>query len=81
MNVENIISYLKEIVATETDQPIDSINENNTFFELGLDSINAVYLLELAEQHYNITLSPLDFWDYPTIEAFAKKIYHDHFQK
>ncbi len=78
---QEILIYMKEIISAETNIPVESIKDTNTFFELGLDSINAVYLLELAEQKYKITLSPLDFWDYPTLKGFTNKIVSDHFQK
>ena len=54
---QEILIYMKEIISAETNIPVESIKDTNTFFELGLDSINAVYLLELAEQKYKITLS------------------------
>lgn len=79
--LEEIKTYFKSIIAEELNISISSIKDDDTFFDLGLDSINAVFLLEVVEQHYKITLSPLDFWDYPTIGAFTKKVYQDHFRK
>lgn len=72
MTDAEILTYLKTIVSEETKVPIEKIENSHTFFELGLDSISAVYLLELVENQYSIDLKALDFWDYPTLGAFAE---------
>ena len=71
MTEAEILTYLKTIVSEETKVPIGKIENSHTFFELGLDSISAVYLLELVENQYSIELKALDLWDYPSIGAFA----------
>ena len=69
-----IVDFFKEIVAEETSVQKEEINVDDSFQELGLDSINAVFLLEKLEKRHGINLSPLLFWDYPTIHTFSRHI-------
>ena len=69
-----IIDFFKEIVANETSCRPDEIDIKDNFHALGLDSINAVYVLEKLEIKYSISLPPLLFWDYPTIQLFSNHI-------
>ncbi len=75
----DIINFISKIISKECGLNEKDINPDHSFFELGLDSISAVYLLELVENEYRITLSPILFWDYPTIQSFSNKIFSDHF--
>jgi len=66
-----IVHYFTEKVAEETGNQSNEIDIEDSFHELGLDSINAVFVLEKIELKYSIPLSPLLFWDYPTIKSFS----------
>jgi acyl carrier protein len=72
--IELIILRFKTIVADEMKCTPEEINEDETFHELGLDSINSVFMMEEVEKEYNVTLSSLSFWDYPTIRLFAAHV-------
>lgn len=78
-STERISNYIKELISEETGVRVSEIKDSDSFFDLGLDSISAIYLLEVIENHYNITISPIDFWDYPTIKLFSEKINIDNF--
>lgn len=69
-----IIQHLKEIIGDETKTPAEDIDEDVTFHALGLDSISAVFIIESTESEYGVELSPLSFWDYPTIRQLAGHI-------
>ncbi|MEQ8926244.1 MAG: acyl carrier protein [Fulvivirga sp.] len=68
---QTVGNFIKHIISQESGISINEIKESQSFFELGLDSISAIYLLELVENEYQIALTPLDFWDYPTIAEFS----------
>ena len=71
-NQENAIEkYFVNLVAKETNVSIDEINIDDTFHALGFDSISAVFFMEKIENEYKVTLSPLCFWDYPTIRSLS----------
>ena len=76
---QEITKYISELVANETGKALSEIASDGSFFEFGIDSISAIFLLEKVCEQYNIELSPLYFWDYPTINAFAQQIYEENF--
>lgn len=80
-NTQQIIQVLKRLIANEQNLQLENIQNQSSFFDLGLDSISAVYLMELAENELNVKLTPLDFWDYPTIEQFAEHIFNQNFKR
>ncbi len=75
--VAEIAQYMRTIIAREVGLAASDIDLEGDFFTLGLDSINAIYLLELLEEKYELKLSPLYFWDYPTISSLSNQIYSE----
>lgn len=66
-----ILSILKEHIGKETGISLSEIDDNATFYSLGLDSISAVYILDRLEKRLNIEMNPIFFWDYPTVGLLA----------
>lgn len=71
---EDILQLLKSEIAAETGIPVSEIDDTASFFELGLNSISAVFILDLLEKKLKVEMSPLFFWDYPTLDRFAEYI-------
>lgn len=71
---EEVVEYLKGLIANEIKAPINEISEDVLFHEFGLDSVNSVFLLEQVESKYQLELTPLYFWDHPNIRLFAQQI-------
>jgi len=69
-----IEEYFVDIVSRETLIPTCDIKIDETFHELGLDSIKAVFVMEKLEKEFDVSLSPLCFWDYPSIRTLTKHI-------
>jgi len=69
-----IEAYFVDIVSRETRIATSDIKVDETFHELGLDSINAVFVMEKLEKEFDVSLSPLCFWDYPTIRLLSEYI-------
>ena len=69
-----IEAYFVDIVSRETSIATNDIKVDETFHELGLDSINAVFVMEKLEKEFDVSLSPLCFWDYPTIRLLSEYI-------
>ena len=67
---ELIVLFQQEISA-ELSIPQNDVDEHESFLSLGLDSVTAIFVLERMEKHLSITLNPIWFWDYPTIESFS----------
>ncbi|MEM7107118.1 MAG: acyl carrier protein [Bacteroidota bacterium] len=74
MEVNELIPFMQTLIAKETNTKAMSISAQSEFHKFGLDSISAMFLLEELEREFNVTISPLHFWDYPTIEKLAEQI-------
>ena len=77
----DIVTFMKKVVAAETRIPDTSIDEDMSFHQFGLDSISSIYLLEKVENEYDVTISPLYFWDYPTLRLLASQIFDENFRQ
>ncbi len=75
--LDDITKFLKEIVSEEIKEPVESIGEDQHFFEFGFDSINSLYLMERIEKHFEIEINQLYFWDYPTIRSFSEFLFQE----
>ncbi|WP_185154111.1 acyl carrier protein [Fulvivirga sp. M361] len=73
-NAQEIVTFMKALASEELRTSANEIDENATFHELGFDSISSIYLLEKLEKKYEIELSPLYFWDFPTIALLSEQV-------
>ncbi len=69
-----VMSIIKEAIAQEQGLSPDEIDDGASFFSLGLDSIKAVFILDVLEKKLGIEMSPLFFWDHPTIALLAEHL-------
>ena len=74
MNRTEILNALKEEIARETGLTLAEIEEDATFYSLGLNSISSVYILDKLEKKLKVEMNPLFLWDYPTVGLFADHI-------
>lgn len=81
MTEGEIRNILVRHIAKELKTNEQAIGVEDPFFDLGLDSISAMYLIEQAENDLKIVINPLHFWDYPTINALSRKLYIENFEK
>jgi acyl carrier protein len=72
MTTSEIIDILRSEIARETGLPPEEISNDVEFFELGLDSISCIYVLDRFEKKISIELNPLHFFDYPTITKLSE---------
>ena len=66
-----LITLLKTIIAEETGIAINEIADTDTFFNLGLDSVSCIFLMDKLEKKIKLELNPMFFWDYPSIDTYA----------
>ena len=71
MSYEQVLNFIKKEIAEETKYPVEKIDVNTSFHDLGLDSLSAVLILHNIEKEFHIDLNPIHFWDYPTPASFA----------
>jgi acyl carrier protein len=75
VELNEIMSFLQQVIAKETKLDLSKIEVNQYMGVFGLDSINSVYILQQLEDFLNLELSPLLFWDYPTIKSLSIYLY------
>lgn len=66
-----LITLLKTIIAEETGIALNEIADTDTFFNLGLDSVSCIFLMDKLEKKIKLELNPMFFWDYPSIDTYA----------
>ncbi|MEK6781264.1 MAG: acyl carrier protein [Bacteroidota bacterium] len=78
MERTELLKFIKQAIANETGESVDSIDETQTFQSMGLDSLNSIVVLNEIEDKYKISLNSLSFWDYPTLGAFTDFLLKEH---
>jgi acyl carrier protein len=73
-NRSEILNTLKEEIAKETGLSVSTIDDDASFYSLGLDSISSVYVLDELEKRLKVEMNPMFFWDYPTLRLLAEHI-------
>jgi acyl carrier protein len=66
-----IIEFLKQEVSKECRVPYEAVNADLPFADFAMDSLQAVYVMDRLEKFIGVELSPLYFWDYPTIDSLS----------
>lgn len=71
MTRPELIALFKSAVAEETGIAVIEISETDTFFNLGLDSVSCILLMDKIEKKLSVELNPIHFWDYPSIDTYV----------
>jgi len=81
MNRESIVEIVKEAISNEMGISLSEINENDSFFNLGMDSVSCIFVMERLENTLQLELNPIHFWDYPSIDTYADFLLREHIIK
>ena len=71
MSKEELTGIIKKLVSEETGISTGEIQDTDSFFNLGLDSVSCIFLMDKLEKQIKMDLNPIHFWDYPTIDTYA----------
>ncbi|WP_336779437.1 AMP-binding protein [Paenibacillus illinoisensis] len=71
LNAEELQHIIKTILIDACNIGNTIIELNRPFGEYGLNSINVFDMKDRIEKKFNITFSPILFWNYPTIESMS----------
>ena len=66
-----VLNILKSLISEETGIAVAEINDTDTFFNLGLDSVSCIFLLDKVEKKLNAEINPMHFWDYPSLDTYT----------
>ncbi|MGE0773202.1 MAG: acyl carrier protein [Cyclobacteriaceae bacterium] len=72
MTKAEIVKRFREIIASELRIDEREIRDDELFLSIGLDSVSCIVVLEQLEKEIGRELSPVLFWDHPTIDQFAQ---------
>ncbi len=76
VNPENFKSFLKKLIAEAAGLEISEIDEEDSFSNLGVDSISALDIVSLLEKEYKMSLNPTLLFEYDNIKRLS-----DYFSK
>jgi polyketide synthase PksN len=69
-----IIEFFRLQVSRECSIPLEEVNIDDKFIDFGMDSLRAVFIMDKLEKFIDAELSPLYFWDHPTISSLTEFI-------
>lgn len=71
---EELILFCRQELSQMTGVAPELIHEDTSFEDLRLNSIHAMQMLDELEDRLHISISPIVFWENPTLHAFCKYI-------
>lgn len=71
---DELINFCREELSQMMGVTPESIDLHATFDSLRLNSIHAMQMLDELEDRFNISISPIIFWENPTLDSFCKHI-------
>jgi len=75
MDIDEIKADIKKLIADELHIPLEKIKDEDTFHDIGLDSITATFILDEIENKYEIDIKPMDVWNHPTLGSFSELLH------
>lgn len=69
-----------ELLSKELKIDANQIKDDSTFYDLGLDSVNSIFLIYELEKEFHIDIDPLAIYDNPSLQLFTlylKKLIHE----
>jgi acyl carrier protein len=76
-----LTEFIKKQIEKECNVPYVEIDVRKEFADYNLDSFQAVYIMDQLEKYLETELSPLYFFDNPTIDSFCSFIFDNILNK
>ena len=67
-----LIAFCRNELSLMTGVAPEAIHDDTRFEDLRLNSMHAMQMLDELEDRINISISPLAFWENPTLSLFCK---------
>ncbi len=71
-SLPEIQKEIKVIIAAELALNPDELDDLKSFHDMGLDSVNSIFLLAKMEEKLNVYIDPMSVYDNPTIKSFSE---------
>ncbi len=63
--------WMIEYITSVLDLPVESLSTGATFDACGIDSVEAVVMAGVMEEHFGVEIEPMLFFENPSIDAFV----------
>ena len=73
--MESILKTMKEYVAEALGEDVSEIDENTSFFRIGISSVQALKIMNKLRKNLNIEVSPVAMFEYKCIAELAAYLY------
>ena len=73
-STDGLRAVLRDIVAAVTHMPVAQIATDQPLRELGVDSLMTLQIRDRVGQRLGVTPRIADFWNHPTVDAFARHL-------
>jgi acyl carrier protein len=58
-------------ITTVLDLPAEGLSTSATFDTMGIDSVEAIVMAGVMEEHYGVEIDPMFFFEHPSIDSFV----------
>jgi amino acid adenylation domain-containing protein len=74
MPTNEMQSTLVMLIADELGRELDTIGIVDNFFDLGINSIKLLRILEIFNTKYNLNIKPVSMFQYPNVKSFVNSL-------
>ena len=72
MDKQDMIDFMKETLSEVMGEDITDIDENTSFFKLGISSVDALKTMNVVGRKLNIEIDPAAMFEYKNIAEMAE---------
>ena len=72
---EEITDVAKGIIAKALGIDVAEISMTEEFVQLGMDSLQSMFVLDDLEKKLDMQINPLLFWEHPTLGSLVDELY------
>ena len=59
MTKQEIADYMRELIAEASGEPVEQIDENTSFFKIGISSIDALKIMNKIRKRLQVNINPV----------------------
>ncbi|QIE42979.1 acyl carrier protein (plasmid) [Rhodobacteraceae bacterium SC52] len=74
VNETALFSFLREQIAQRTRSEPETISEDMTLSDIGLQSIDAVLVCGEVEDRFNVEIDPAEIFEHDSLREFAQSV-------
>ena len=71
MSKQEIIDYMSKLIAEASDEPVDGLDENTSFFKIGVSSVSALKIINKLRKQLQVDINPVAMFEYKTLGEMA----------